>query len=206
MHPSTTLDAHTQRDTNTNTRVYSYRTESNDPFDSTRLDAPDRRLPLVWATHIPQSVGSKVDAEALATSDFFWIAYRPTTFFTDHNPSIRVPPHRTMIANLENTVSDTSHEPMKKCALGNVRRSWRRESRIANRESDRIRSVLKSNNILMTASKRLFFLSASVGRPGRWNATRCRRRRWRGYESKPGFAPGRRRRSQKCDGRRRRSC
>ena len=87
---------------------------------------------------------------------FFGLRQDPPPFFSHHDPSIRVPPHHTIIANLENTVSDTSHAPMKK-VRARKRAAVVASCRIARCRSDRIRSVLKSNNILTTSSKRSFF-------------------------------------------------
>ena len=88
--PSTTLDAHTQRHTHTQTHTQTracIRTEPNRTTPSTRLDAPDRRLPLVRVT--PTSRKASVQKSTPTRSPrqtFFWIASRPTTFFLASRP------------------------------------------------------------------------------------------------------------------------
>ena len=157
--PSTTLDAHTQRHTHTQTHTQTracIRTEPNRTTPSTRLDAPDRRLPLVRVTPTSRKASVQKSTPTRHVRLFFGLRQDPPPFFSHHDPSIRVPPHHTIIANLENTVSDTSHAPMKK-VRARKRAAVVASCRIARCRSDRIRSVLKSNNILTTSSKRSFF-------------------------------------------------
>lgn len=127
---------HTETHTQTQTRAC-IRTEPNRTTPSTRLDAPDRRLPLVRVT--PTSRKASVQKSTPTRSArhvrlFFGLRQDPPHFFSHHHPSIRVPPHHTIIANLENTVSDTSHAPMKK-VRARKRAAVVASCRIANRES-----------------------------------------------------------------------